>query len=126
MNGKPHRVLKPKSLSAFVDFECDLSLRDVAALLSRELFADIPFTGENSGIWDEVPAVRLSKRLLSCEVQLGGHPSSGYTLQILSEEFPWERVDTSLPSEKHVLDITDTIAVQMEQLPGIQIIAPQY
>ena len=80
--------------AAYVEFKSDLPLAGLAAQLSTKLFADIPFVGENDGIWDEVPALRLEKRFLGLEVVIGGNPGmeGGYTLQIEAPDFPWSEI----------------------------------
>jgi len=120
--------VNPRHLFAYVDFVSDLSLAEVASLLSRELFASVPFEGENTGIWDEVPAVRLSRRPLGLDVELGGASGcdNGFTLQIEQTDFPWERVDHSSTADNHSLDLTDSIAIQMQKLEGITLVEPEY
>ncbi|WP_084736105.1 hypothetical protein [Cystobacter ferrugineus] len=48
----------------YVDFTSPDPLMMLAHKLSEQLFGGIEFIGENSGIWDEVPAVRLARRFL--------------------------------------------------------------
>jgi hypothetical protein len=80
--------------SAYVDFTSRRSLHEVALELSRSVFGGIPFVGEGEGIWDEVPALRLAKRFMGLQVELGGSPGDGgYTLQVEAPDFPWHLID---------------------------------
>jgi hypothetical protein len=65
-----------------VDFSCTLPLAEVARAIGDACFGGAAFGGENSGIWDEVPAVKLDRAILGFEVIVGGGPLDGYTLTV--------------------------------------------
>lgn len=52
------------SIIGFVDFTTQLKLPEIAAVLSSELFAGIPFGGEGTGRWDETPCVGLLRSFM--------------------------------------------------------------
>lgn len=72
---------------ASVDFVSDLSLKEVGEKIALACFGGGRFTGEDEGIWDEVPAMRLDRNVLGLEVVLGGSPGdNGYTLEVASKD----------------------------------------
>ena len=107
--------------SAYVDFASNAPLEEVAGALSRELFASIPFVGNNEGIWDETPAVRLSSRLLGLEVVLGGTEQGGYTLEASAADFPWETVAPNDVATTSV-DLSRYFAFLLGKIPGIHVL----
>jgi hypothetical protein len=109
----------------FADFSAPLPLREVAKLLSEELFAGVRFTGKDEGIWDEVTAIRLERDFLGLRVVLGGSEVAGYTLE----------VDTTMsalgdspagvgPSTD--CDVSQFLKVQLAQIPGVTLLDPKY
>jgi len=83
--------------SAYVDFTSPLALHALGRVLSERLFAGISFVGENEGIWDEVPALRLERDFLGLRVELGGTSGGegGFTLQIEPVIFPWHQINAA-------------------------------
>jgi len=70
-------------LLAYVDFESDEALAEVAARLSESLFGGIPFGGLDEYLRDEVPALRLMRDVLGHRVVLHGFGGrDGYSLDI--------------------------------------------
>src|SRR5437773_2401491 len=107
-------------ISAYVDFNHPLPLDGLAQLLSERIFAGIPFTGENTGIWDEVPALRLARDFLGLRVELGGSPdpASGYTLQIEPFDFPWDQISADLEKECSV-DLSDYVRFLLSRVNDV-------
>src|SRR6185503_12751526 len=100
---------------AYVDFDCDRPLSDVGKLLSEQLFGGIEFIGENTGIWDGVPAVRLAQRFLGLQVELGGQDGS-YGLELEPVAFPWSAVKDHDP-DAVIADISDFVAHMLVRIP---------
>jgi hypothetical protein len=114
----------PQLLSpyAFVDFRCPGELKDVAHKVSQHLFGGIEFVGENTGIWDEVPAVRLRARILGMEIELGGC-NGEYILQIDTVGVPWAEIPTEEHPKSHA-DLSGYVAYLLEQLDGVEMLPP--
>lgn len=111
-------------LQAYVDFTSDMLLTDVARSISEVCFGGIGFVGENEGIWDEVPALRLDRTILGLEAIVGGRPGAdgGYTLQVASKN----PLGGSIPVEPEgskdaICDFSIYVASQIEQIPGVKI-----
>jgi hypothetical protein len=92
----------------------------VARILSEELFAGVPFVGEDEGIWDEIPAVRLANDFLDLRIELGGDPESGYTLQILAAHFPWREIAPD-DAEKVDVDLSTFVALLLGRIENVAI-----
>lgn len=107
-----------RSIFADVDFEYPGSLDDLAAELSQRAFGGIPFVGKNSGIWDEVPAVRLETRFLGLEVQLGGHDGH-FGVSIDTFEFPQHKNSAEEKKNERV-DIAEYVLYLLERVPGLR------
>jgi hypothetical protein len=97
---EPTIPVRPACLYAAVDFRSAEPLLTVADRMSKAIFGGVPFTGLNTGIWDEVPAVRLSSRPLGLEVVLGA-VGEAFTLEIETHEFPWESVPKAEQASAH-------------------------
>jgi hypothetical protein len=106
--------------SAYVDFTSERPLQEVAADLSNRVFGGIQFTGQGEGLWDEVPAVRLAKRFMGLQVELGGNPGTdgGYTLQVETPDFPWHLVDRARQKEARA-DLTGFLKHLLADIDGI-------
>lgn len=105
--------------SAYVDFYYPESLSVVAGILSEQIFGGINFIGENTGIWDEVPAVRLSKRFLGLNIELGGEKGT-YTLQIEAPDFPWELISSAFHATAST-DLSGFVQHMLSQICDIKI-----
>lgn len=110
--------------SAYVDFTSPNSLDSVARDLSTRLFAGIPFVGLGEGLWDEVPAMKLARRFMGLEVELGGSPGPehGYTLQVEAPDFPWERIERADQAAARA-DLTGYLQHLLSSIEGITISA---
>ncbi len=111
-----------KCPQAYVDFTHADALSVLASKLSERLFGGIPFEGENEGIWDEVPALRLSRDILGLRVEIGGRPGDqgGYTLQVEAVDFPWESVQPGQEAQA-VADLSDFVAHRLRQIDGVRL-----
>ena len=105
---------------AYVDFRSTESLASLAEKLSAQLFGGINFIGENTGVWDEVPAVRLERCFLGLSVELGGQHGS-YTLQIEMADFPWDLVSSEERATASV-DLSATVIQLLKQVQLAEII----
>ena len=77
-------------LSCFLDFHSQLSLEDLGASLSENIFGGIPFGSREEAVRDEVPAIQLKRDVLGFHVVLQGFGGNdGYTLEIFPREFDW-------------------------------------
>jgi hypothetical protein len=81
------------------------------------------FLGENEGIWDEVPALRLARPILGLEVVIGGSPGidRGYTVQVSSED----TLGGVLPndpeeSKSAICDFSNYLAALIQKIPGTE------
>jgi hypothetical protein len=113
-------------LQAYVDFVSLLPLTDIACRIAKTCFGGIDFVGENEGIWDEVPALRLERRVLGLEVILGGRPGKegGYTLQVSSRD----PLGGALPvdpegSKAAICDFSIYLTALVQQIPGVEMSA---
>ncbi len=111
-------------LQAYGDFESHLTLKDIARRMTETCFGGIEFVGENEGIWDEVPALRLNGGVLGLEVILGGGPGKdgSYTLEVSSRE----PLGGALPpdpegSKAAICDFSSYLAALLQQVPGVEI-----
>jgi hypothetical protein len=104
---------------AFVDFQCSDTLRVLAVRLSQGLFAGIEVVGENTGIWDEVPAMRLATDFLGLSVELGGDDGN-FALHIEPRDFPWELVPQEEDATASV-DLAGYVAHHLDRIPGISV-----
>ncbi len=111
-----------KYLQAYVDFTHADALSVLASKLSERLFGGIQFEGENEGIWDEVPALRLSRDILGLRVEIGGCPGDqgGYTLQVETVDFPWESVQPGQEAQA-VADLSGFVAHRLRQIDGVRL-----
>jgi hypothetical protein len=57
------------------------TIEEVAALLSQKLFDEIPFSGKELGLFEEVPALRLEGDFLGLFVAIHGYEGQ-YVLQL--------------------------------------------
>ena len=111
-------------LQASVDFESSMPLTEVARAIGSTCFGGVPFVGENTGIWDEVPAVRLSKDIIALEIIVGGspEPDGGFTLEVISREQMGGDIQVDAEgSRAAVCDISAYLTALIEQIPGITI-----
>jgi hypothetical protein len=105
-------------VAAYVEFRSKRSLEELAALISSQLFAGVPFVGLDEGLWDEVPAVRLARTILGLSVELGGY-SPSFSLEVEVLEFPWRLVDESGSSHER-LDLSRYVAFLLAQIDGVE------
>jgi hypothetical protein len=110
-----------KCPSAHVDFFSEKSLKELSHELSAAIFGGIPFVGKAEGIWDEIPAVRLSQRVLGLDIILGGSTGEqgGYSLEAEAHEFPWDEIPPSQAAEFEV-DLSPYFWHLISTLPGIR------
>lgn len=77
-------------LSCFLDFRSQLSLEELGAALSENIFGGIPFGSRDEAVRDEVPAIQLKKDVLGFYVVLHGFGGdNGYTLEMFPRKFDW-------------------------------------
>jgi hypothetical protein len=111
-------------LQARVDFSSQLSLHEVAQLISTNCFGGIGFTGLNEGIWDEIPAMRLEKPVLGLEVNLGGsaEEAEGYTLEVASNN-PYGGVLGQVEGDPAagVCEFSSYLAGYLKKIPGLEV-----
>jgi hypothetical protein len=110
--------------SAYVHFTCHDPLLVLAERLSKDLFGGIEFVGLNTGIWDEVPAVRLARDFLGLSVELGGSEDVSYTIQIEADDFPWEFVRAEDAATTQV-DLAGFVGYLLQRIEGIELIDPK-
>ena len=108
-------------LKGWVSFAAPYPLFEMAEILSREVFAGIKFTGYNTGIWDECPAMKLEKDFLGMRFEFGGghNEETGiheYTLDMIT--LPVWRSKTPAGGIKYA-NIALAIREQLKRVPGI-------
>lgn len=116
-------------LTAHVDFASPRSLHEIAREIASVCFGGGEFVGENEGIWDEIPAVRLDRDPLGLEITLGGAPgeAGGYTLEVSSRD----PLDGPLPEDPESLleaicDFSRYLAALVGRIPGVELRPPTY
>jgi hypothetical protein len=114
-------IAAPVCLYAAVDFISSEPLSAVAAKISNALFCGLAFIGEDTGIWDGVPALRLAGRPLGLEVVLGGQDGS-FTLEIDTFEFPWDLIPEPARASAHA-DFSGYLAHLLEKI-GFKVVPP--
>jgi hypothetical protein len=104
--------------AAFVNFVSDRALDDLASEFSTRLFGGIPFVGRAEGIWDEIPAMRLTARFLGLEVVLGGKAGTdgGYSLEATVVNLP-----PGIASSERT-DLSEYVAYLVGTIRGVQLI----
>lgn len=115
------------SLQAYIDFTTSAPLADTARRIADACLGGLDFIGEDEGIWDEVPALRLNQTILGLEIILGGMPGKdgGYTLQISSAH----PLGGDLPidpegSKAAICDFSTYVAALVQQIPGVEVSTP--
>jgi hypothetical protein len=108
---------------AHVEFEYSGTLHALAHELSTRILGNIRFVGENSGIWDEVPAVRLAARFLGLGIELGGE-NGRFALSMVDTEFPLQTL-TAEQTSKAIVDVSGYVAYVLEQVPGVKHVPPK-
>lgn len=108
-------------LTANVLIHSDLTLENVAKILSKTLFAGAPFGGKNDYIYDEMPAVYITEKMspLGLYITLQGYGGkTGYMLQITS-------IDNLPPAVDHddftLLDLSPYITSLLRDVQGITV-----
>ena len=110
-----------KCPSAHIDFFSEKPLEELAKELSVAIFGGVPFVGKTEGIWDEIPAMRLSQRVLGLDVILGGTAGErgGYSLEAEAHEFPWDELPSTQAADLEV-DLSPYLWHLVSSLPGIR------
>jgi hypothetical protein len=106
-----------KAIDFDVDFSFDGALLDLAPFVSKQLFGGAAFDGHNTGIWDEVPAVRLCYDFLGTDIVLGGERPD-YRLSFTVRNFPWDRISEA-QKEDPLVSLHDYVMHLLVQIPGI-------
>ncbi|MBN9386289.1 MAG: hypothetical protein J0H74_36355 [Chitinophagaceae bacterium] len=74
-------------LAGHVALKSDLSIEEVAKILSERLFGGLKFGGKEKEIYEEVPAIFIDPDILGFNIVLQGYPGIneeiGYSLSIL-------------------------------------------
>ena len=112
-------------LQAYVDFVSPLPLTYIARRIAETCFGGGEFVGEDEGIWDEVPALRLDRTVLELEVVLGGRPreDGGYTLEVSSSNPLGGTLPDDLEGSKAaVCDFSNYLAALVQQMPEVEIV----
>jgi hypothetical protein len=116
-------------LRARVDFVSPQSLHEVGNEIASVCFGSGEFVGENEGIWDEIPAVRLDRDPLGLEITLGGAPgeAGSYTLEVSSRN----PLGGPLPEDPESLleaicDFSRYLAALVGRIPGVELRPPTY
>jgi len=111
-------------LTARVDFVSPQPLHEVGNEIASVCFGGGEFVGENEGIWDEIPAVRLNRDPLGLEIALGGAPgeAGGYTLEVSSRD----PLGGPLPEDpasilEAICDFSKYLAALVARIPGVEI-----
>lgn len=116
-------------LRAYVDFVSPQPLAELGRRIAEACFGGGNFVGENEGIWDEVPAMRLDREVLGLEVTLGGGPgeAAGYTLEVSSRDpLGGPLPDDPQTSLEVICDFSRYLAALVERIPGVEIRPPEY
>lgn len=118
-------------LRAYVDFVSPQPLHEIGREIARVCFGGGEFVGENEGIWDEIPAVRLDRNPLGLEVTLGGAQVDGggytYTLQVSSRDPLGGPLPQGPESNlEAICDFSQYLAALVERIPGVEIRPPEY
>jgi len=111
-------------LQAYVDFVSPLPLTDIASRIAEVCFGGGEFVGQDEGIWDEIPALRLNRSVLGLDVVLGGGPGTdgGYTLEVSSKDSLGGPLPTdSEGSKAAICDFSSYLAVLLQQIPGVEL-----
>ena len=105
---------------AFVDFKSKLTLEQLCKLFSESFFFGVDFIGGDEGIWDEVPAVRLSKDFFGLRIVLGGYDGV-YTLEIETFDFNWDLLNEE-DKKSAVVDISANVRQLFTNITEIQLV----
>ncbi len=70
------------SFYGIVFIKTNLTLLNLAQLISEKLFCDLKFQGQNKQIREEVPAVFIKGYLMGLSIVLSGSSDTGYSLSI--------------------------------------------
>jgi hypothetical protein len=90
---------------ALVRIRTAQALEQVGEILSKRLFGGIPFGPDESGSFEEVPALRLQNDLLGLRVALHGHPG----LYILELRETAESVHRDSERDLLIMDISNYV-----------------
>jgi hypothetical protein len=64
--------MRISEIKGWVTLKTTLDLNDLGKILSKTIFSNIPFVGEEENIHEHIPAVYLEKEWLGLRVELGG------------------------------------------------------
>jgi hypothetical protein len=112
-------------LQAYVDFRSSDPLADVARKIADACFPGRTFVGQDEGIWDEVPALRLDRIVLGLESIVGGTPGSsgGYTIQVSSRKPYGGDIPTDTKeSQASICDFSGYMAGLLKEVDGIELL----
>lgn len=106
-----------RDLFAYVDFRSTYDLKETAAILGT-FFGGAGFVGENEGIWDEVPALRLERSVLGLSVVVGGADGE-FTLEV--EPLSSVKVDVS-----ELGDLSEYLGQIIAEVEGFELRPTRY
>ncbi len=112
---------------AAVDFVSDSPLKEIGEKVASTCFGGGKFIGENEGIWDEVPAMRLDRHVLGLEIVLGGGPGEdGYTLEVASKDPLGGELPTD-PAEsvKLICEFSRYLSGLVATIPDVELRPPE-
>lgn len=107
-------------LTGFTLIYSDMSLTQVAQMVSKAVFGGVDFYGEDENLCDETPCVHLRSHVLGLHGVLGysGEPSGQYSLSVTLDT----RIGLSgdqLSDER--TDISDLLAFLLKDVEGIKV-----
>lgn len=108
-------------IQAHVDFTSDLTLKLLAPRVANVCFGGGEFVSEGTGIWDEVPAVRLKHEPLGLRVVLGGAPDVGFTLEVESAEALGGKLAVGPECVDSIADLSTYLSGLLARIPEVKI-----
>ena len=85
-------------ITGLVRIKSNLTLEEVGAILSRELFGDLKFGGRDKSIHEEIPAIFIEPTILGSQIILDGYNEEDEDQTFLLSILPLRSSD--LKSEK--------------------------
>ena len=107
----------------------DLSLEEVAEIISERLFDGLPFGGKEECIYEEVPAVYIALPIMGFKIILSTGHANSYNLEVKPYElFRRHIYKNNIPEERISFDtyLYHLLKYELEDVPGIQVIEPKY
>lgn len=106
----------------------DLSLEEVAAIISEKLFGGLPFGGKDRHIYEEVPAVLIGTPIMGMRIVLAAGTPGHYVLEIQPHGlFRRHLTKNEVPGIRIRFDayLYHLLKQGLKDIPGIQVPEPE-